>query len=94
MAPKKTADGADGDAPTGLTDSELRFIKAMFDNMTQKPDADWACVASDLGFKGRSPARRMPGARCNARLPCLGLYSSVKARRRQHGGLSGHEVQR
>ncbi|KAI9158484.1 hypothetical protein HJFPF1_06479 [Paramyrothecium foliicola] len=57
MAPRKKTAGADGEAPTGLTDSELRFIKAVFDNMTQKPDADWSMVASDLSLKDAKCAK-------------------------------------
>lgn len=40
MAPKKSTTTSDGEGPSGLTDGELRFIKAVFDNMTQKPDAN------------------------------------------------------
>ncbi|KAH7321172.1 hypothetical protein B0I35DRAFT_408160 [Stachybotrys elegans] len=53
MPPKKSAE----DSPMGLTDSELRFIKAVFDNMTQKPDADWTRVAGDLGLKDAKCAK-------------------------------------
>jgi hypothetical protein len=53
---KKTA-GAEGETPIGLTDSELRFIKAVFDNMTQKPDADWSMVATDLSLKDAKCAK-------------------------------------
>jgi len=57
MPPKKAAAGDGADAPTGLTDNELRFIKAIFDNMTQKPDADWNEVANDLGLKDAKCAK-------------------------------------
>ncbi|KAG5952026.1 hypothetical protein E4U53_001798 [Claviceps sorghi] len=50
---------ADGEAPpmVGLTDTETRFIKAVFDNMTQKPDADWDGVAADLSLKDAKCAK-------------------------------------
>lgn len=54
MPAKKTTDGA---APTGLSENELRFIKAVFDNMTQKPDANWNQVAGDLGLKDAKCAK-------------------------------------
>ncbi|KAM4059908.1 hypothetical protein HRG_002473 [Hirsutella rhossiliensis] len=56
MPPKKTS-GNEVDAPLGLTDGELRLMKAVFDNMTQKPDADWACVATALGLKDAKCAK-------------------------------------
>lgn len=55
MPPKKA--DATSDAPTGLSASELRFIKAVFDNMTQKPDADWNAVAGDLTLKDAKCAK-------------------------------------
>ncbi|RSL55988.1 hypothetical protein CEP54_009092 [Fusarium duplospermum] len=55
MPPKKT--NTEEGAPTGLTDGELRFIKAIFDNMTQKPDADWDAVATTLGLKDAKCAK-------------------------------------
>ena len=55
MPPKKSS-GEDG-SPTGLTDGELRFIKAIFDNMTQKPDADWDAVALTLSLKDAKCAK-------------------------------------
>jgi hypothetical protein len=55
MAPKKASSSED--APVGLTDNELRFIKAVFDNMTQKPDANWDSVANDLGLKDAKCAK-------------------------------------
>lgn len=54
MAPKKTAES---EAPQGLNSNELRFIKAVFDNMTQKPDANWDKVAGDLGLKDAKCAK-------------------------------------
>ncbi|GJN74368.1 hypothetical protein PCL_09267 [Purpureocillium lilacinum] len=58
MPPKKIAVNAEGgDAPNGLTENELRFIKALFDNMTQKPDANWDQVAGDLGLKDAKCAK-------------------------------------
>lgn len=48
MPRKKTTEG---ESSTGFTDGELRFIKAIFDNMNQKPDADWEAVARTLGLK-------------------------------------------
>lgn len=56
MPPKK-AGGSDPDAPMALTDGDLRLIKAVFDNMTQKPDADWDCVAAALGLKDAKCAK-------------------------------------
>ncbi|PFH60026.1 hypothetical protein XA68_11547 [Ophiocordyceps unilateralis] len=57
MPPKKAAAANEGDAPIGLTENELRFIKAVFDNMTQKPDANWDLVAHDLGLKDAKCAK-------------------------------------
>jgi hypothetical protein len=56
MPPKKATSS---EAPTvsGLSETELRFIKAVFDNMTQKPDADWDKVANDLGLKDAKCAK-------------------------------------
>lgn len=54
MPPKQATDG---DTPAALNASELRFIKAVFDNMTQKPDADWDQVASDLSLKDAKCAK-------------------------------------
>ncbi|KAM0250891.1 hypothetical protein ACHAQJ_008425 [Trichoderma viride] len=56
MPPKK-ADNPDALSVNGLRDNELRFIKAVFDNMTQKPDADWGQVAGDLGLKDAKCAK-------------------------------------
>ncbi|KAM0553872.1 hypothetical protein ACHAPJ_007218 [Fusarium lateritium] len=56
MPPKKSTSGEDGGV-TGLTDGELRFIKAIFDNMTQKPDADWDAVAETLSLKDAKCAK-------------------------------------
>ena len=53
MPPKQ----ADGEMPSSLNTSELRFIKAIFDNMTQKPDADWDKVAVDLSLKDAKCAK-------------------------------------
>ncbi|KAF4126440.1 hypothetical protein GMORB2_0176 [Geosmithia morbida] len=51
MPPKKSSD-------TGtLSDTEMRFIKALFDNMTQKPDTDWDRVADALGLKDSKCAK-------------------------------------
>ncbi|RKK90009.1 hypothetical protein BFJ68_g13166 [Fusarium oxysporum] len=55
MPPKKSAD--QGGSPIGLTDGELRFIKAIFDNMTQKPDADWDAVANTVSLKDAKCAK-------------------------------------
>ncbi|KAL6698932.1 hypothetical protein J3F84DRAFT_345845 [Trichoderma pleuroticola] len=55
--PAKKADGSDSPSVSGLRENELRFIKAVFDNMTQKPDADWAQVAGDLGLKDAKCAK-------------------------------------
>ncbi|ODA81635.1 hypothetical protein RJ55_00136 [Drechmeria coniospora] len=56
--PSKKAIVADTtDQPTGLTDGELRFVKAIFDNMMQKPDANWENVAGDLGLKDAKCAK-------------------------------------
>lgn len=54
MAPKK---GSDSEGPQGLSSNELRFIKAVFDNMTQKPDANWDKVAADLKLKDAKCAK-------------------------------------
>ncbi|KAG6029052.1 hypothetical protein E4U41_000503 [Claviceps citrina] len=52
------AAAAEGDGPlSGLTETETRFIKAVFDNMTQKPDANWDSVAADLGLKDAKCAK-------------------------------------
>ncbi|KAF5026203.1 hypothetical protein F66182_1708 [Fusarium sp. NRRL 66182] len=56
MPPKKSVTTEDG-IPLGLTDGELRFIKAIFDNMTQKPDADWDEVAKTLSLKDAKCAK-------------------------------------
>ncbi|CAI6096890.1 unnamed protein product [Clonostachys chloroleuca] len=56
MPPKKATSG-DGDAPQGLNSNEMKFIKAVFDNMTQKPDANWDNVAVDLGLKDAKCAK-------------------------------------
>ncbi|KAL2759686.1 hypothetical protein ACRALDRAFT_1067572 [Sodiomyces alcalophilus JCM 7366] len=40
-----------------LTEKENEFIKAMFDNMTQRPDADWDKVADDLGLANAKCAK-------------------------------------
>ncbi|KAL7912783.1 hypothetical protein GGI35DRAFT_491216 [Trichoderma velutinum] len=55
--PAKKTDSSDSTSVTGLRENELRFIKAVFDNMTQKPDADWAQVAGDLGLKDAKCAK-------------------------------------
>ncbi|KAK5997108.1 hypothetical protein PT974_02460 [Cladobotryum mycophilum] len=62
MPPKKAAssdaaDSGNGTPVNGMRDNELRFIKAVFDNMTQKPDADWSKVADDLGLKDAKCAK-------------------------------------
>jgi hypothetical protein len=54
---KATIATGEGESPTGLTEGELRFIKAIFDNMTQKPDANWDKVATDLGLKDAKCAK-------------------------------------
>ncbi|KAL6910401.1 hypothetical protein GGI43DRAFT_390068 [Trichoderma evansii] len=56
MPPKKTTN-SDTTAVNGLSENELRFIKAVFDNMIQKPDADWDKVAGDLGLKDAKCAK-------------------------------------
>ncbi|KAM0516684.1 hypothetical protein ACHAPE_005318 [Trichoderma viride] len=56
MPPKK-ATSSDTPTVSGLSENELRFIKAVFDNMTQKPDADWDKVAGDLGLKDAKCAK-------------------------------------
>ncbi|PHH81632.1 hypothetical protein CDD82_325 [Ophiocordyceps australis] len=48
MAPNPSASGSQSSI---LTEGEMRFIKALFDNLKSKPNADWDGVASDLGFK-------------------------------------------
>lgn len=56
MPPKK-ANSSNTPTVNGLNENELRFIKAVFDNMTQKPDADWVKVAGDLGLKDAKCAK-------------------------------------
>lgn len=46
-----------GRKPSQLTEKENEFIKAMFDNMTQRPDADWDKVADDLGLSNAKCAK-------------------------------------
>ena len=60
MPPKKatsTEEGAASGTAPSMTDGEMKFIKAMFDNMTQRPDADWEQVAADLGLKDAKCAK-------------------------------------
>lgn len=57
MTPKKAAGCDASESPIGLTDGELRFIKAIFDNLTQKPNANWDRVAGDLGLKDAKCAK-------------------------------------
>ncbi|RDA93798.1 hypothetical protein CP533_6372 [Ophiocordyceps camponoti-saundersi (nom. inval.)] len=40
-----------------LTTTELRFIQAVFNNMTQKPDANWENVARELKLKDAKCAK-------------------------------------
>ncbi|KAG6004118.1 hypothetical protein E4U21_001389 [Claviceps maximensis] len=55
---KFTTTPVEGEAPVAcLNDTETRFIKAVFDNMTQKPDANWDSVAADLGLKDAKCAK-------------------------------------
>ncbi|OPB40618.1 hypothetical protein A0O28_0006980 [Trichoderma guizhouense] len=55
--PAKKADSSDSPSITGLRENELRFITAVFDNMTQKPDADWGKVAGDVDLKDAKCAK-------------------------------------
>ncbi|KAL6803437.1 hypothetical protein GGI42DRAFT_26718 [Trichoderma sp. SZMC 28013] len=55
--PAKKADSSDSPSVTGLCENKLRFITAVFDNMTQKPDADWAKVAGDVDLKDAKCAK-------------------------------------
>ncbi|KAL7944408.1 hypothetical protein V8C42DRAFT_87985 [Trichoderma barbatum] len=55
--PANKTEGAETSSVNGLRENELRFIKAVFDNMTQKPDADWVKVAGDLGLKDAKCAK-------------------------------------
>ncbi|PHH65171.1 hypothetical protein CDD81_3302 [Ophiocordyceps australis] len=48
MPPKASASGGES---SNLTEGEMRFIKALFDNLKSKPDADWDGIANDLGLK-------------------------------------------
>ncbi|RCI17148.1 hypothetical protein L249_2364 [Ophiocordyceps polyrhachis-furcata BCC 54312] len=57
MPPKKTPSTDEDDTVNALTTTELRFIKAVFDNMTQKPDANWDNVARDLKLKNAKCAK-------------------------------------
>ncbi|KAG6055254.1 hypothetical protein E4U17_003105 [Claviceps sp. LM77 group G4] len=43
--------------PSSLTDNETRLVKTVFDNMAQKPDANWDRVAADLGIKDAKRAK-------------------------------------
>ena len=56
MAPRK-ASTEGSEQPQSLTEGELRFIKAIFDNMTQKPDANWENVAQVLSLKDAKCAK-------------------------------------
>ncbi|KAG6011665.1 hypothetical protein E4U54_007966 [Claviceps lovelessii] len=63
MPPRKpkstTTATTEGETPpsVGLTDSEMRFIKAAMNNMTQRFDANWDGVATDLGLKDAKCAK-------------------------------------
>lgn len=54
MPPKKSSE--DG-AATALTDAEARMLKAVFENMVQKPDADWNNVAATMNLKDAKCAK-------------------------------------
>ncbi|KAF0330930.1 hypothetical protein GQ607_001799 [Colletotrichum asianum] len=56
MPPKKNTD-AEGGA-TALSETETRFLKAMFDHMNSRPDIDWDKVATDLGMTAKSAKER------------------------------------
>lgn len=56
MAPKGAADETASAAAT-FTDTEMRFIKAVFDNMTQRPDSDWDKVAEAMSLKDAKCAK-------------------------------------
>lgn len=56
MPPKKNTE-ADGSA-TSLSETETRFLKAMFDHMNSRPDIDWDKVATDLGMTAKSAKER------------------------------------
>ena len=55
MAPKKT--GNTGDETSTMTEGEVKFVKALFDNMVTKPDADWDRIAEELGLKDSKCAK-------------------------------------
>ncbi|KAK2605951.1 hypothetical protein QQS21_003677 [Conoideocrella luteorostrata] len=57
MPRKAGAAAGNGETPNGLTETELRFIKAIFNNMSCKPDADWDNVAAELGLKDSKCAK-------------------------------------
>jgi len=60
MPPKKAPASEEGSASglfSNMTEGEMKFIKAMFDNMTQRPDANWEKVATDLGLKDAKCAK-------------------------------------
>ncbi|KAF4877338.1 hypothetical protein K4K54_001329 [Colletotrichum sp. SAR 10_86] len=56
MPPKKNTE-AEGSA-TALSETETRFLKAMFDHMNSRPDIDWDKVATDLGMTAKSAKER------------------------------------
>lgn len=59
MAPRKTVfgDPADINAQPAPTDTEMKFFKAMMENMVTKPDVNWEKVAEVMGLKDSKCAR-------------------------------------
>ena len=59
MAPRKTVftDPGDAGAERAPTDTEMKFFKAMMENMNTKPDVNWENVAGAMGLKDAKCAR-------------------------------------
>lgn len=57
MPPKKALNTEDATTTIAMTEGETKFIKAVFDNMTARPDADWEKVAADLRLKDAKCAK-------------------------------------
>lgn len=57
MPPKKTAAAEDDGSVVTFTESEVKFIKAVFDNFKSRPDVDFDKVADVLGLANAKSAR-------------------------------------
>jgi hypothetical protein len=59
MPPRKSvsASVADNTTAVSITDGEMNFIKALFDNMKERPDADWDKVAAAAELKNAKCAK-------------------------------------